>query len=176
METNARQKLFRLKQVCNQPRPSAVDMTLPALAAGRRRLLSAGCSAANPPTAAAAAARRDRQTDEQTDGHSSVTQSVHARRTIREVTVTLRNVFQQTQPIHLRRQLLLSTACAMADICSELNRNATSGLWANRLSRSEYAYVYSTHVHIHRPGVAYKVPESETRQGFAPRSHWGISD
>ena len=73
METNARQKLFRLKPVCNQPRPSAVDMTLPALAAKSRRLLSAACSAANPPTAAAAADRRDRQTDEQTDGHSSVT-------------------------------------------------------------------------------------------------------
>jgi len=62
--------------------PSALNITLPAFAAERRRLrhgalsapaaidrylLPAGRSAANPPPAAAAAERRDRQADGRTD-------------------------------------------------------------------------------------------------------------
>ena len=51
-----------------QPRPSAVNMTLPAFAAERQRLLwidifCPGGSAANPPHAAAAVDRWDRRTD-----------------------------------------------------------------------------------------------------------------
>ena len=65
------------KEVCVEPPPSALDMTLPAFAAGRRRTCStalaavdrylapaAGRSAANPPAAAAVVDRRDRQTTE----------------------------------------------------------------------------------------------------------------
>jgi len=80
----------QLKQVCVQPPPSAVSVTLPAFAAERRAaaglllsagaccttiaarlqlhidLLHAGCSAANPPHAAAAVDRWDRQIDRRT--------------------------------------------------------------------------------------------------------------
>jgi len=66
-----------------QPRPSAVNMTLPAFAAERRRasavdryFLSAGRSAANPPHTAAAVDRRNRQTDGQTDGRPAVLQTL----------------------------------------------------------------------------------------------------
>jgi len=61
------------KEVCVEPPPSALDMTLPAFAAGRRRTCSTalaavdrylGRSAANPPAAAAIVDRRDRQTTE----------------------------------------------------------------------------------------------------------------
>jgi len=80
----------QLKQVCVQPSPSAVNVTLPAFAAERRAaaglllrasaccttiaarlqlhidLLHAGRSAANPPHAAAAVDRWDRQIDRRT--------------------------------------------------------------------------------------------------------------
>ena len=76
-----------IKQVCVEPRSSALNMTLPAFAAecgrcSRCRPTAAGtrrsqlstdiccprpCSAANQPHAAAAVDRRDRRTDGQTD-------------------------------------------------------------------------------------------------------------
>ena len=76
------------KQVSVQPPPMAVKVTLSAFPAERRRLLHsarsapaaidqyilpARRSAANPPHAAAAVDRRNRQTDGQTGGRSTVT-------------------------------------------------------------------------------------------------------
>jgi len=57
LKCNTVNKLSKQKQVCAQPSPLAVNMTLPAVAAEHRRLLftdmPAGCSAANPPNATA---------------------------------------------------------------------------------------------------------------------------
>ena len=67
--------VFSLEQVSVEPRPSALNMTLPAFAAERRRLRQISInswytrpqgiqqSAPNQPHAAAAVDRRDRQTD-----------------------------------------------------------------------------------------------------------------
>jgi len=76
---------------CADPRPSALNMTLPAFAAERGRLQEisidswyaapvpaaidrlAWCSAAKPPHAAAAVERRDRLTDRRSDRRPTVT-------------------------------------------------------------------------------------------------------
>jgi len=70
---------FLLLQVCVEPRPSVLNMTLPAFAAecGRRSEISIDiccprpnlCSAANQPHAAVAVDRRDRRTDGRTPDH-----------------------------------------------------------------------------------------------------------
>ena len=80
-----------MKQVCVQPPPSAVNVTLLAFAAKRRcllhgarsvpaaidrYLLPAGRLAANPSHAAVAVSRWDRHTDGQTDGRPTVTQTL----------------------------------------------------------------------------------------------------
>jgi len=71
-----------IEEVRVEPRPSALNITLPAYAAERRlqayRLSIDICcrrprSAANQPNAAAAVDRRHRQTDGRTDGHRTVT-------------------------------------------------------------------------------------------------------
>jgi len=66
-----------VKQVRVQPLPSALNVTLPAFAAQRRRLQSidiscppAGCSAANPTHVAAVVNRWDRQMDGRTDART----------------------------------------------------------------------------------------------------------
>jgi len=74
------------KQVCVQPRSSAVSTTLPAFTAVRRApalaidqyLLPAGRSAANPPHAAAVD-RWDRQTDRRTDASPCSTKTAKRR-------------------------------------------------------------------------------------------------
>ena len=91
---------YRIKQVCVDSPPSALNMTLPASAAERRHLqhgarsvpvavdrcfLLAGRSAATPPAAVPAGDRWYRQTDRRTDGRTPDRYIVPAAHTMRAV-------------------------------------------------------------------------------------------